>query len=178
MNINEKLDSSLRHPSTISLFLEGTFWKAYEQSAFLFVKGIKSYKLSVKYMKVVSAHVVSLGFPNNAIGSVLAGFNYRFVNEKQVEVEMNTSYTSAIFEEWKEETVAAQKVVPPPVTQAVVQPVVQEVVPPSPAKQSAAEGLLHQLLANQLLALPIDKKTPLECMQFLSAWQVLLKQSN
>lgn len=178
MSINEKLDSSLRHPSAISLFLEGTFWKAYEQSAFLFVKGIKSYKLSVKYMKVVSAHVVSLGFPDSAIDSVLAGFNYQFVNEKQILIEMNICYTSAIFEEWKEETVAAHKVTPPPVTSAVVQPMVQAVVHPVAAKQSAAEGLLHQLLADHLLALQIDKKTPLECMQFLSAWQVLLKQSN
>lgn len=163
MNIKEKLDSSLKYPCAISLFLEGTFWKAYEQSAFLFVKGIKSYKLSVKYMKVVSGYVVSLGFPDSAIDSVLAGFSYQFVNEKQVLIEMNTNCTSAGFEEWKGEVVAAQSAVAP-----VVQPVAQP----------AMEESLRQLLVNQLLALQIDHKTPLECMQFLSAWQVLLKQSN
>lgn len=168
MNIKEKLDSSLKYPCAISLFLEGTFWKAYEQSAFLFVKGIKSYKISVKYMKVVSDYVVSLGFPDSAIDFVLAGFSYQFVNEKQVLIEMNINCTSAGFEEWKGEVVAAQKVAPPPMAQEVVQPVAQP----------AMEESLRQLLVNQLLALQIDHKTPLECMQFLSAWQVLLKQSN
>lgn len=47
----------------LHLYKEGSFWRAYEQSAYYFVQYIKPYKLLKRYFKIVHQEVVYLGFP-------------------------------------------------------------------------------------------------------------------
>ena len=67
MTIKEKI----QHQSLaeIRLYLEGTFWTAYEQSAYYFHK-LKGYKPTKKFIKVINQEVVSVGFPENALSKM------------------------------------------------------------------------------------------------------------
>ena len=45
--IKDKLKAEERNERTIRLWPEGTFLKAYERSAYLFVKQVRNYELSI-----------------------------------------------------------------------------------------------------------------------------------
>lgn len=47
----------------INLFMEGLFYKCYNQDVMVFVKNVKQYKVSEKFIKSVGAVVYSIGFP-------------------------------------------------------------------------------------------------------------------
>jgi len=51
---------------------EGLFWRAYELSAYLFVRNIKDYQIKKKHYKNVGKDVVFLGFPNSVLDNVLS----------------------------------------------------------------------------------------------------------
>lgn len=65
MGISEILESEVEN-SLIKLHKEGLFWRAYEQSAFLFINNIKEYNVTKKYYKNVKQELVYLGFPQNS----------------------------------------------------------------------------------------------------------------
>jgi hypothetical protein len=44
----------------IHLYKEGSFWKAYEQSAYLFVKHIKNYQTKLRHYKSINREVISI----------------------------------------------------------------------------------------------------------------------
>lgn len=62
MKISEKIRSSA-DKTVFTLFKEGLFYKCYNEDAMLFVKKVREYKVSSKYIKNVGAEVLSLGFP-------------------------------------------------------------------------------------------------------------------
>lgn len=73
MTKKEILEGELANSGTITLYREGTFWMAYEKSALLFHKHIKPYQLKKTYSKSVDGEVVSLGFPESALNSLMEG---------------------------------------------------------------------------------------------------------
>jgi len=56
----------------ILLHKEGLFLRAYEHSAYLFVKYIKAYNLTKKFYKNVKQEVVYLGFPQSSFSKIEA----------------------------------------------------------------------------------------------------------
>lgn len=66
MTIAEKIQYSTDKTS-FTLFKEGLFYKCYNEDAMVFVKQVREYKVSSKYIKNVSAEVLSLGFPASEI---------------------------------------------------------------------------------------------------------------
>jgi hypothetical protein len=61
MTIKEILDSEDKNKGYIYLRLEGIFWKAYEQSAYLFIREMKPFKVVKHFVKAVEQNIVSLG---------------------------------------------------------------------------------------------------------------------
>lgn len=55
----------------IYLYKEGIFWRAYEYSAYAFVKNIRQYNVKKKFFKIMDKEVVYLGFPDGALEQVL-----------------------------------------------------------------------------------------------------------
>ena len=47
MNLKEKIETEQQEQPVIFLYMEGMFWKAYEQSAMRFTKEVKAYKLHI-----------------------------------------------------------------------------------------------------------------------------------
>ncbi len=54
----------------IKLYKEGIFYKAYEYSAYLFVKHIKAYQVKRKYSVQLKQDLVSIGFPITSFSSL------------------------------------------------------------------------------------------------------------
>ena len=68
MSILEKIKHLLPHE--VHLYKEGAFWVAYEQSAYAICR-VKAYKATKKFVKAAGMEVVSVGFPENALASVV-----------------------------------------------------------------------------------------------------------
>lgn len=68
--IKDKLKAEERNERTIRLWPEGTFLKAYERSAYLFVKQVRNYEPRRRYVQAVGQDVVSIGFPQSVLGSL------------------------------------------------------------------------------------------------------------
>ena len=62
MTLKEKINHSAKL-TQFMLFKEGLFYKCYNEDAMVFVKNVKEYKVSGKFVKSVGADVYSIGFP-------------------------------------------------------------------------------------------------------------------
>ena len=62
MTIAEKIYLA-KSNKTFTLFKEGLFYKCYNEDAMLFVKRVKKYKVSSKFIKSAGSVVNSIGFP-------------------------------------------------------------------------------------------------------------------
>ncbi len=69
-SIKEKLKAEVRNDRTVRLWPEGTFYKAYERSAYLFVNQVRQYEVRKRYVDVVGQNVVSIGFPQTVLKSL------------------------------------------------------------------------------------------------------------
>ena len=56
----------------IILHRKGIFWRAYQDSAFLFYTHLRPLKVTVKFVKVGDTEVAYLGFPKKGIGRNIA----------------------------------------------------------------------------------------------------------
>jgi len=94
MTIKEKIEHETS--KKLSIYLEGVFWVAYEQSAYYFWK-MKGYKPTKKHIKIVDADVVSVGFPKSVTVDLPLETDepHRKVFALQEEIEANE------FEKWK-----------------------------------------------------------------------------
>lgn len=69
-SIKDKLEAEERNERTIRLWPEGNSYKAYERSAYLFVKRVRAYEPRRCYVQAVGQDVVSIEFPQSALGSL------------------------------------------------------------------------------------------------------------
>lgn len=81
-DILNKLRYESENANVVHLWLEGMFWKAYERSAYLFVRRISGYKPYKKYVRSVGGEVVAIGFPSKAIEKLLEGRSVEYVDSK------------------------------------------------------------------------------------------------
>ena len=163
MNLKEKLEAEQQDEPLVLLYMEGMFWKAYEQSAMRFTKEVKAYKLQKRYVKTVNSEIVSMGFPNGSLQDVLKGRDFMKVNEKLISFRVETAFTAAEFEEWKSAL---------PLESEGTSPSAATLVGKGDARFSEAE----RNVLSQLAAFRVEKASPLECMMLVSDLQALLKQ--
>ena len=72
MKVQEILKIEKDNRASIFLFKEGFFWRAYERSAFRFVKkNIQGYSVIKRYIKYVKQDVVFIGFPLDNIDKIV-----------------------------------------------------------------------------------------------------------
>ena len=98
MNLKEKLEAELQDEPLVFLYMEGMFWKAYEQLAMRFTKEVKAYRLQKRFVKTVNSEIVSMGFPNGSLQDVLKGRDFMKVNDKLLSFRVETAFTAAEFE--------------------------------------------------------------------------------
>ena len=95
-------DERTRESGQLVLFLEGKFWKAYEQSAYILTK-CYNFKPSKRFVKLIGEDVISVGFPQEQLPKYLP--NATFVEDgKKIYATVNTPCDRLAFLEWKSST--------------------------------------------------------------------------
>ena len=91
-------DGNVNH---IHLYKEGSFWKAYDRSAYLLVKHIRAYQPWLRYYKNMNREVISIGFPRVALLRLIEG--YRIVNQSDtsMSIELEQAMDPTGFQQWK-----------------------------------------------------------------------------
>jgi hypothetical protein len=157
MTISEKIKHSAANE--VRIYLEGSFWIAYEQSAYWFFLH-KGYKPTKKFVKCLGQEVVSVGFPKKTV--VLENFikdnkdikdikDITVINDTAKIIFLEEDISLPEFEAWKNSIELRTDEVLPPSRQTV-----------SPA--AAAETSIVE----RIRSFPLENKTPMECMMFLA----------
>lgn len=150
MTISEKLAYNL--PNEIRFYKEGVFWVAYEYSAY-YVWLQKSYKPTRKHMKCLGSDVVCLGFPENALKSFEEKGFMRLPDNRGICVlQLDSPIDEQAFAQWRYE-------VPFQDDPAGKCKEKEAAISPAPVIPDILE-MLKQF--------PLERRTPVECMQFLS----------
>lgn len=101
-NLQEILSTESVNTDTIYFYREGVFFKAYEHSAYLFVKHVKPFMLKKRIVKSVNQEVVSIGFPTNSLHAYFEKEKIK-ENENTAEVVINEAIELSAFDEWRKE---------------------------------------------------------------------------
>ena len=133
--------------ANIFLHNEGLFWRAYEYSAFAFIKNIKPYNTKKKFIKIVNSDIVFIGFPATTLHTILDLCKQKgFVvnkNDKLITIELKTKKEG--FGIWKNEI---------------------EITESNKTKND--DSTLSERIAN----FPLATKTPMEAQRFLYKLQM------
>lgn len=157
----ESQRSSLEQCRMIHLFVEGTFYRAYEWSSWLCVRYIQSFKATKRKFKNEDASVVFVGFPVSSLSKYSPeGAITTTTDDSKVELLLPESVFQGVtdiaelqadFENWKGSV---------PLAESSKKEVAAGTVT---ARPSRLTDVMHSILAY-----PIEQKSPLESMQFLA----------
>ena len=152
-NLQEILKTESENTDKIHFYREGVFYKAYERSAYIFVTRIKPFMVKRLFVKCVNREVVSIGFPTNSLRSYFAADK---ITEKdnEAEVILDTAIVPTDFEKWREGIAMT------PAKETIVKNKDTHIT------SEAVGG--DELIVTKIKTFPIEVKTPLECMIFLS----------
>ena len=98
--IKDKLKAEERNERTVRLWPEGTFFKAYERSAYLFVMQVRNYEVRRRYVQAVGQDVVSIGFPQTVLTSL--GLQHTSATDGSVEIRLDTPLDEQQYLLWRE----------------------------------------------------------------------------
>lgn len=107
-----KIEEILKHErerniNDLVLFLEGKFWKAYEQSAYVLTR-LYGFKPTKRYIKLIGEEVISVGFPEESLMKYLS--NARVDREKKIlRAWVQCPQSDQSFFEWKNATRIKEK---------------------------------------------------------------------
>ena len=102
MTQKEIIDIEQANTGFINLYLEGTFYKAYEQSAFAFCTRIKAYNILRKESKTLGRDILYVGFPQTTLDKVLGNQMFTRVDEKTVRVTLSRPIDENEFLVWRD----------------------------------------------------------------------------
>lgn len=100
MKIIEKLKLSTLHSGSILLYEEGLFYRMYGESAYLFVKYIKPFKVTESTLKAMSHPFYMAGFPVKSLSSLFA--NYTIVTCPEGYLRIDSTSFVFVDEEYKQ----------------------------------------------------------------------------
>ena len=150
----------------IHLFAEGNFWRAYEISAWLFTRVIHEFKVTKRLMKGIEDPVTFIGFPRTSLDKWLPKeAQMEKVDEKHIVISAPDGCVDAdsveelkgMFEIWKDNI-------------EVSAPSKQNAQNSSPVHHtdSNVQDISITGVMREILAFPIESKTPMESMLFLA----------
>jgi hypothetical protein len=166
MTKQEILDLEQSNSDKIHLLQEGSFWIAYEKSAFRFVRTVKPYEVKKKRVKIVDCEVVSLGFPVSALDKIVSEGGLEIVErgDKRITLRAPDPLTDEAFESWKADLELFIPDSKP--TSELDRGGAGEVKPPHVAAES--DFGMQEVIVRRILDFGIENSTPMECMLFVS----------
>lgn len=156
------LSTESANTSNIYLYREGIFYKAYERSAYAFVTGVQKFMVKKKFVKCANQEVVSIGFPSDGL---YKHFTKEQVIEKDNGVQVNLEHQMDLsaFELWKQSIVLTEEK-----PKQIVSSSKPLSAPISNTDNVSSSTSSTQELLMKIRMFPIEIKTPMECMLFLS----------
>lgn len=98
--INDKLAAEQNNERNILLWPEGSFYKVYERSAFLFVSQVRPYEVRRRFVQAAGRDVVSTGFPQKVLNSL--SFPTDRLTDGSVRIRLEGALDEQQFQLWRE----------------------------------------------------------------------------
>lgn len=167
--LNEILEIESRRHSVdecrvINLFQEGTFYRAYEWSAWLCVRYIQQFKSTKRYFKNLEDCLVFVGFPVTSLQKYTPEkFETKINDDKSVLLllpddifteDTDVQLLGEAYSNWKQSV---------PFTESSKKELEQDKGGVNHNKPERLTDILHEVLAY-----PIEQKSPMDCMIFLA----------
>ena len=152
--INEIIkDESLNDGTFIRMYPEGVFYKAYERSAWLACMHLGELLVKKRHVKKAGQDIVSVGFPKNALKK-WAGNRKVDISDNAATIFLSENDRIPIqeFEVWKDGVHADGNECTKPDAQDEI--------------------------CSRIRSFPLENKTPMECMMFLSQLKAFLNDKN
>lgn len=131
----------------IQLYSEGIFYKAYEHSAWLAYHVLNRFMVKKKYIKKAGQEIVSIGFPKTALSKWAAG-RKMYESETKAAIYIDESEYDSIpekdFTRWKDTITNG-------------------------CEQKTEHKAMDNGIIEQIRLFPVESKTPIECMMFVSS---------
>lgn len=161
-------ERSEENRNVVHLFQEGTFYRAYNWSAWLCHRFVQQFKVTHKQLKGIDESVLFVGFPVSSIERYFGTCTMHDVDEKSKDVylltdivsqDMDINIMKTDFGNWKSSI---------PLT--ISKTKVKENDAESAPEQSSSHNLPRTITAimQQILSFPLEHKTPIECMLFVA----------
>ncbi len=154
--------------NVIHLYQEGTFYRAYNWSAWLCHRFIQQFKVTHKNLKGIEDSVLFVGFPLTSLEKYFGDYPRQEVGEKAIDVLLPTNMVpedmviemmSTDYEVWKSS-------IPLTISNAKQKENAHEVTDGKMSFQKSPNTLTS--IMQQILAFPLEQKTPIECMLFVA----------
>ena len=165
----ESKELSGGHRDILHLHREGSFYRAYEWSAFLACRYLHEFKVNKRIFMGVEQPVAFIGFPETSIGKWMPeGAEQTAVDEKHFAVRLpellfggdTAEVLDAAFTEWKDAV---------PLTESQAKGEKKVKVQTGVDLVAGKEGgATLTSVMQRILAYPIESKSPLESMAFLA----------
>jgi len=89
--------------SSVYLHFEGSFWKAYERSAYLLATRLKkNYTVLRKESKTLGRDILYVGFPQSVFEKITVGYIVVLHNEKLAEIKLTVPLSIIDFDSWRD----------------------------------------------------------------------------
>ena len=153
--------------NVIHLYQEGSFYRAYNWSAWLCHRFVHQFKVTHKNLKGIEDSVLFVGFPITSIDKYFGSFVVSEVSEKTKDVSlpdnivtgcMDMDIMQTDFDIWKDSI---------PLTVSQVKHHDDEKNVSAVARTNTSPKTLTAVM-QQILAFPLEQKTPIQCMLFIA----------
>ena len=169
-SIKDKLKAEERNERTVRLWPEGTFFKAYERSAYLFVTQVRQYEVRRQFVKAAGQDVISIGFPQTVLASL--GLQHEKNVNGTEEIRLDTPLDEQQFLLWRE----AQDYPTPdpsPKRDGELMVCAEDAGDPLPSEGRGRGGVITSVV-DRIRRFNLATATPMQCMLFLSKLQQIL----
>lgn len=142
--------------SFIRLYAEGIFYKAYERSAWMACRVLHPFMVKKRAVRKVGQEVVSVGFPKTSFQKWAGERQVEDAGDESVLIHLSEDervpFDEKEFEAWKSE-----------VTLSVNESVAEQPMTVQPALTNVEVDICQSIRR-----FPIENKSPMECMLFVS----------
>ena len=142
MTHQQIIERESTNTDSIWLYLEGTFYRAYEQSAFAFHTRVKEYKILRKESKTLGRDILYLGFNEKTLAAVTSDLMTERIDERTVRVRLSTPIDSEEFVQWRDAQELALA------SQALITPYTK-VIEKAPVYKTAYDALSQVILVSR-----------------------------
>lgn len=158
---SEKERTDAIRKRTIFFYPDGSFYRAYEWSAWLCVRYLRQFKITRRRIKSIDSDMLFIGFPKSSLDKFrIDGAEMNTSNEQHVSLilpeEMVLPDLGGTLEEeftnWRETI---------PLTEA------KESKKDSPGLTTSSQPVSLTGIMRKILSFPVEKKTPIDSMLFL-----------